>query len=151
MPDRLYISMNHPPKWQDRVAAHWAELLIAVWGIIRGFTTALTPLVPGMVNPTILVLPFWLSLAVSALLMVGGGVWVWSIVNRFSTVNAWWLCQRWGLSLAGFGWLTHVITALGLRPEAFNTWGSAIIMAVVCWGLYVLSFRAERVTRGGRK
>ena len=146
MPDRIYTTVSYPPKYRDRFFAHFSEVLVATLGILLGMTHIVTPyaqLSLEAMSPVI-------SYALSALMVGGGGLWIFAILHQFKTANSYWLWLRFGLSFSGFSWFSYFIAAVGMRPQTVTVWLTHLLISMVPIGLWSISFASEKRIRTRR-
>ena len=148
MPDRLYHARHHPPTVGDRISAHWAELVLSAMGAIRGLLGLYTEWAPYLTRPENRLPPFYWTI-VSISLIIGGVIWLISIVKRLKTLNRFYLVLRTGLALSALGWLSFFTSAIIVRPTHVFTWSYTLMSAVAVCGLYILTFINERMIRRG--
>lgn len=148
MPDRLYHSRHHPPTVGDRISAHWAELILAGAGILRGILGIVSEWMPHITQPLDRI-PAFFGTLVSVSMIVGGVVWISSIIKRFKTLNRFYYLLRTGLMLSALGWLSFFTSALVFKPTEVFTWGATLTAAIATCGLYLLTFINERTIRQG--
>lgn len=150
MPDRVYVPRSHPPKVQDRVAAHWLEIVLAFAGVVRGFLTLVGESV-RMSPPDDDHIPQIWSILVATALIVGGCLWIFSNVRKFATINRYFLALRTGLGLLVLGWWAYFIPSLFYSTVAMY-WVASFSAAVGVTGSYAYTFINERTIRkGGRQ
>lgn len=147
MPDRLYHARNHPPSRGDRLAAHWLEITIALMGILRGGLSIVADYVE-FITPPVDRVPEVYGLAVSVSLIVGGVVWIRSVIRRFDTLNRFYLNLRTGLGLVTLGWIAHLIAAIVFNPTHVFIWSATLSITLSTSGLYFQTFVNEKTIRG---
>ena len=148
MPDRLYHPRHHPPTVGDRISAHWAELILAGAGIFRGLLGIASEWIP-QISRALDRIPAFFGILVPVSLIVGGVIWISSIVNRFKTLNRFYYTLRTGLLLSVLGWLSFFTSAILFHPTRVFTWGATLTAAIATCGLYLLTFVNERTIRQG--
>lgn len=146
MPDRLYHARNHPPSVGDRIYAHWPEITLAGMGVLRGGLSIVADHL-GFIEPPVDRIPEPFGIGISLALIIGGLVWIWSVVVRFDTLNRFYLILRTGLGLVTLGWLAHLTAAIVFAPTHVLVWSVTLSASLVTSGLYVLSFLNERTIR----
>ena len=130
----------------DRVLSHYAEILVAVLGVVLGVTHLFVP----EAELSIKGLPMMLSLALAVLMVAGGLLWGYVILTRFRTINSYWFWLRCGLSMSGFSWFAYFIASVGLRPYAVTVWATYLIVSLVPIGLWWISLVQEKTIRARR-
>lgn len=146
MPDRTYVAKSYPPKLSDRMLSHYAEILIALLGVVLGVTHIAVP----EAELSIKGLPTMMSLALAVLMVAGGILWGYVIGKRFRTINSYWFWLRCGLSMSGFSWFAYFIASIGLRPYAVTVWATYLIVSMVPIGLWLISLAQEKAIRARR-
>jgi hypothetical protein len=147
MPDRTYTTVRYPPKARDRLMAHFGEALVASLGILLGMTHIVTPyaqLSLERMSPV-------MSYALSALMVGGGGLWIFAILYQFKTANSYWLWLRFGLSFSAFSWFSYFIAAVGMRPQTVTVWLTHLVVSMIPIGLWFISFASEKSVRKTRR
>lgn len=139
MPERRYIPMK-PPTMLDRIGAHWAELGIALLGLLQAVSAAFIR-GPGV---AVVELPNWQAGGVAGFMFVGSALWVWTVVHRFEKLSDLLKWQRIGLGFAGLAWLAFGSAGAIYRPHVVSVWLGSLTLAVAVWGLFFLSWVYER-------
>lgn len=141
MPERRYIALA-PPRVRDRLWAHWAEVVFVFLGLKQAILVALEPLAPGP-GPGAVDLPFWQAATVSGAMVLGCGLWFFTILYRFERLSDFLKWQRLGLGFTGLAWLGFTLAGATYRPEAVSAWTTGLLSSIAAWGLFVLSWVYE--------
>lgn len=149
-PDRRYVAGSSPPTLVDRLISHYAEMVVAILGIILG-----PLLVGGWLMPMRHPVPALtgmgplLTFTIAASLFVGSILWAVSLLRHYDDFGMMWGTMRLGMSLAGMGWFIGATTALVVHPEWSSTWITSYGVATVCgvgvWSTVVTERRIRRM------
>lgn len=149
MPQRLYHARREPPSLLDHVLAHPLEVPLAVFQLTVGSLGVLAALSEQVsISPTIDTLPWFLGVAMCALLVVGGGLTLGGVFNDDDdNLMVGWGMERLGLVLAGTGWVVYAGVVLATHPESVPAWAFGLVLtagyALRVWA----TFREERRLR----
>lgn len=147
MPDRQYITHNHPPKLHDRIAAHLWEVIICLISIGRGAVILSDHYRGNSGWLDVHELPAGQPVIVGMFLIVGSVLWLITIVRRFTTVNRLYLMQRLAYILCWTGWTAYGLLGLVLHPTVVRLWFIPVLMSIGFVGAFGLSRRSERYIR----
>lgn len=147
MPDRTYTTVRYPPELRDRFLAHFIEILVATLGILLGVVHIVTPYAQLSLEP---MSPF-MRYSLSALMIGGGGLWIFSVLHQFKTINSYWLWLRFGLSFSAFSAFSYFVAAIGMRPQTVTVWLTYLIISMIPIGLWFISFASEKSVRETRR
>lgn len=145
MPDRQYYTRNHPPKIIDHFFAHFGSAYMALWSIVFAMLLIFAYYIPGYVGyiPAVDEPEIFSVRVLQALVIAIGNIYI--LVGIFSTfkkpnlsINRFWRSLFFGFILAGFGWLSHLLTLLVLSPLSLVAVSIAIFQLAFCaTGYYV--------------
>lgn len=148
MPDRLYRIISNP-RPIDRFVAHFAEMIVAILGLVVGILVMaggfLQPVfIPA---PSLAELPSWQGWATGIFMFIGSGCWIFASLHRFKDLTTFWQFQRTGLSFAFLGWSGYSLAAIMARPHWVIPWVVGGGISTICGGLLIISFLSEKQKR----
>lgn len=141
IPPPQYMPPTGRPRVRDRVFSHAADAALLAMSIKQG---ALTVLAAAVGHPGAYGLPAPHAFAVGAFMLVGAGLWAWTLLFRFQSLSTLLKWQRIGLGFVGLAWTGLLIIALGYTPPpTVSEWTTAFVMAVAAWLILALTVPYE--------
>lgn len=129
----------------ERLGRRWCEVVTAVTGVLVG--AVVSPLSPPRLRGSVDLIPVWQAWPISVFFIIGGLVWLYTIVRWFDQLTAMWQWKRLGSGLSGLAWLAYSLSILMPNPLAITGWVTRLAFTAMCWGTLVTSYHSERRTR----
>lgn len=148
MPLRGYTTDRRPPSVLDHILAHPFEMGLAAWGGGAGALLVIASIWDEMrVSPTVDMLPDWLAATLGGLLIVGGLLQTWGLLDDSDDIAVGWKLERMGLILSGAAWASYTMTIMWMLPRAVLSWsltGTVLVMLALRYAATVLEERRIR-------
>ncbi|HET7399730.1 MAG TPA: hypothetical protein VFJ94_14530 [Intrasporangium sp.] len=147
MPLHGYTTDRRPPSLMDHVFAHPFELTLATWCGLAGAMLAASTITGVQVSPTLDRLPWWLSVMVGALLVVGGICQVWGLFDDSDDIAVGWKIERVGLILSGSAWSSYTLAIVYLIPGAVLSWSLGLAILTMLGLRFTATVKEEQRIR----
>lgn len=148
MPLHGYTTDRRPPTVLDHYFAHSYEMILAAWCMLAGAYLAISTFIDELsVSPSVDMLPDWLALIIGGLLVTGGALQTWGLLDDSDDVATGWKLERMGLVLTFGAWVIYTGVIAAMIPGAVLSWtlGLAILtMTVLRFAATVVAERRLR-------